>query len=915
MKRSQIRFILCLSLSTLLSLSAVQWSVLDKAVSVLQRWSDSHPLEKVYLHTDKPYYLVGDTIWFKAYVTVGARHRLSDLSGAVYVDLIDEADSVAQSLKLPVTSGMAIGDFVLHDSAAREGNYRLRAYTQWMRNAGSDYFYDQTFSVGNSVANTVFSGISYRYQQDGGGTQTYAVLRFTDQDGKPFSGKKLDYHLKESYKTIFSGSTKTDEAGEVSVNLSRLKAPDDMHSRYFVASMEVSKNLVVRKTFPVHQSAAATDIQFFPEGGHMVEGLRSRIAFKATAANGLGVAVAGKILDSKGVEVASFDTQHLGMGYFGLQPEPGNVYTAKIGHKDGSVQTIDLPKAQKSGHVLEVGLPEQNTESLLVRVHSDAEAVRRSARLGLLAQFGGTVQARSEFQISKAITEVKIPLAGVPTGVLQLTLFTEQGLPVNERVVFVRAKDQLVLDITSGKDTFMPGERIDLGLSASDQLGSPVSGNFSVSVVNDDIVPFDPNKERSIFSQLLLSADIRGYIEQPNYYFTDLTADKDKHLDLLMMTQGYRRFAWKDLLGGEPFVAKYQPEKLLIDITGRVTDLKNKPVPNAKIQMLSNKAGVVLDTVADNNGEYRFGNLLVLHGVSFSFQARTAGNSDRVMIHIDRVLPEPVLRNPNAADVNKDIRPLTKTTLEASLRQDMEQERLGKLSRVQQLREVQIRASTRWNKAYGINESQADEVYRPDPRRPCKTLMECLEEMDASRVRFRLVEDSVENCGKVWMPFYQNDAYFVMIDNMAVSACDYQTFLTSEHPDDIDRVYLSHESPTISSRLGSMAGALGQRYVMAIWTKQKSFRKKYNPSIAHYSPKGFDNAKLFYVPKNPVTDSDAFRKDVATTYWNPSLSVGSGRNGQFSFYAAPRPGNYRVTVEGIDTEGRLGRHIQRVKVR
>ncbi|MFD2147591.1 hypothetical protein [Mucilaginibacter antarcticus] len=108
-------------------------------VVAFQKWTDSIPQEKVYLHMDKPYYALGDTIWFKGYLTTGSSHQLSAISGAVHVDLINERDSVVKNLKLPVTSGMAMGNFILGDEYT-EGNYRIRAYTQWMRNAGPVYF-------------------------------------------------------------------------------------------------------------------------------------------------------------------------------------------------------------------------------------------------------------------------------------------------------------------------------------------------------------------------------------------------------------------------------------------------------------------------------------------------------------------------------------------------------------------------------------------------------------------------------------------------------------------------------------------------------------------------------------------------------------------------------------------------------
>jgi uncharacterized protein YfaS (alpha-2-macroglobulin family) len=95
--------------------------------------ANEHPQEKVYLQFDKPSYAIGDDIWFKAYVTIGNKHQLSALSEILNVDLIDENDSVKRSIKVPLIGGLANGDFALADSM-QEGNYRIRAYTNWMRN-------------------------------------------------------------------------------------------------------------------------------------------------------------------------------------------------------------------------------------------------------------------------------------------------------------------------------------------------------------------------------------------------------------------------------------------------------------------------------------------------------------------------------------------------------------------------------------------------------------------------------------------------------------------------------------------------------------------------------------------------------------------------------------------------------------
>jgi hypothetical protein len=116
---------------------------IKKIVTQLSKWTDDNPQEKVYLHLDKPYYAAGEDIWFKGYVTIGVKHQLSALSSVLNVELIDGRDSIKRAIKLPVQNGVTWGEFALPDSL-EAGNYRIRAYTNYMRNAGDDYFFDKT---------------------------------------------------------------------------------------------------------------------------------------------------------------------------------------------------------------------------------------------------------------------------------------------------------------------------------------------------------------------------------------------------------------------------------------------------------------------------------------------------------------------------------------------------------------------------------------------------------------------------------------------------------------------------------------------------------------------------------------------------------------------------------------------------
>src|SRR5260221_2358477 len=147
--------------------------------SSLSKWQQTNQTEKVYLHLDKPYYAAGDDIWFKAYVTLGNRHVLSGISGILNVELINYSDSIVQYVKLPLINGLTWGDFKLAYSL-KAGNYRIRAYTNWMRNAGSEYFYDKKISIVNAIY--VNPPVSNEHKKENSGIQQVKNV-------KPLSGK------------------------------------------------------------------------------------------------------------------------------------------------------------------------------------------------------------------------------------------------------------------------------------------------------------------------------------------------------------------------------------------------------------------------------------------------------------------------------------------------------------------------------------------------------------------------------------------------------------------------------------------------------------------------------------------------------------------------------------------------------
>lgn len=888
---------------------------IEKLLASLQNWAEHNPQEKVYLHTDKPYYVVGDTIWFKAYVTIGAKHQLSALSGALYVDLINEGDSIAQALKLPLMAGMAKGSIVLSDTVLREGNYRLRAYTQWMRNAGPEYFYDRTFSIGNSVANTVFAKIDYIYTKDGTQTKVKALIKYTDQKGNPYADKAVRYELKEGYKSIATGGGKTNELGELSISLPNFKS-ENTGSAYVLTRITIADGENIPKSFPIKRASQQTDVQFFPEGGNLVNNILTKIGVKAVGANGLGVPVQGVVIDDENNEVSKLVTGHLGMGYFNLKPEQGKTYQAKIIYPDESVNMLKLPNAVNDAYALSVD-NNSLTDTILVRIGAGNSIFKKGNQVvSLVAQSGGDLKYAVDITINKPITSIPISSKGLPSGILQFTLFSKSGNPLNERIIFIQKNDCMDLKVSSSKKEYALRENVEIELDAQDATRKPLVGNFSVSVINEDVVPSDETAENSIFSQLLLSSDIKGYIEKPNYYFHNPTAETRANLDILMLTQGFRRFAWKDLISGKQMPQIYKAEKLVTNITGKLMTLDNKPVIGGKVTLINNKLGVVLDTVSDSKGSFKFSNLLITEGIEFTIQGRTAKKGKRLEIQIDKSIEQDATSNINIGDINSDIPKVLTASIENSIKQDLDMQKHGRMGRGQYLKEVRIQASKLPRFGNTINENQADQVFKPDLRQNCGTFKDCLEKMNNNKsVRFDQIM-SVD-CGPMWVPrtLTGDGVYAVTIDGWLLESCDFQELLLSDGSN-ISRVYFVYDSYAMRARLLGGRFGLKPPPVMAIYTKSGNFRQRYDPSIVYYTPRGFSAVREFYSPRydkptinNPLADLRS------TIYWNPAVLTGPNGKATINYFNSDNKGTYRITVEGINADGLLGRQIYRYQVK
>jgi len=789
-------------------------------VTKLRTYNKTHLTEKAYLQFDKPYYATGDTMYFKAYVTMGERHDLSKISGVLYVDLIGVDNKANQSIKLQLVKGIGWGDFALPDSLP-QGTYRVRAYTRWMRNAGDDSYFEKTIPIGSLHQNKV-----------------------------PES------------------------------NTARIK--------------------------PV---LAKADLQFFPEGGELISEISSKIAFKSIGVNGMDMDVKGLVTDNTGKDVASFASTHLGMGYFYLKPEEGKSYKASITFADGTKEELQLPLISNKGISLTINNDSVANAAVRIEANPNYFSENKGKAYSVLIYSGGIATTVSCKLDSPTIT-MDIIKRKLFTGITTVTLFSSNNEPIAERLIFIQNYDQLNLDISTDKNTYNTREKVNLKLNARTRTDSASMGHFSIAITDESKVQQDENNETTILTDLLLTSDLKGTIEQPNYYFADIgnqsNYEKQKELDLVMLTHGYRHFTWKQVLGSDSgnATAAYPPETSLA-INGTAKNFIGTPLKRATVSLLSVLSKRFESQVTDDKGKFSFSGLNFTDSTKFILQAVNAKGKNTTQLTYEPNKAPLILKPaiPQSANIN----PTMTAYLENDSKQQDELVRLG-MVKGRTLKEVKIKAFKEDNNYPSSvlgGPGNADQVIHRSDMSGGGDLSDQLDGRLTGGVRM------VGRPGAKG-PALFNRAMLVVIDGAIINPRG-ELVNIDEH------VTLSTVETVEILRSGnaSIYGMSGGNGVMVITTRRGTgleLKDIASVGILPIAIQGFYKAREFYSPKYdasmPVNHPDL----RSTIFWSPELVTDRDGNASVGFYNADARGSYRIVIEGVDEKGNIGRQVLSYKV-
>ena len=789
------------------------FSAADSLTLRLHHQLELFPQEKIFLHTDKPYYMAGDTIWFRAHVVDASSLAPADASRYVYVDFrhvdkppVGTAAPAAQHYRILERDGIYAG-YIPLPMTLESGNYELTAYTHFMRNLPHDYLFRQSVYV---------SAYGARYTPD-----------------------KQD-------------------------------------------------------------SASDYDVTFHPEGGYFIEGVRCTAGFKALRADGVSVGITGHIVDETGREAARFASLHAGMGKCSFTPEAGHRYTAICRDAAGTERRVRLPEAEPQACVLQLfPASERFTVQAAAAPGYDPGALR------LLIHCRGNVCYNRE--LDPVTRQASFRWEDLPQGVLQILLLDEGLRTLSERLLFhYDPGKEAAARIHPDKPEYGRREKVSLELEFRDAAGDPLTGNVSLAVTDSRII--DPDfAHRDIRTELLLESELRGYIEDPDYYFGERTPERMAAADALMLTQGWRRYDIPKVLQGI-YAEPELPLEIGQEITGRLEKtglFRGRNFRGYTVSALVPRFGEFFRTEVGRDGRFALNGFDMPDSTHFVLRAEGPGGKTDVVLTAD---------------------PQTWPGTDAPLPRPDRRERMQRYDR-------SVASFTD-----SLKHILIEEVVVSAAQKPLEPITNPYQALARRSVDYRQIEEEgytdleellmrqhgVHIRGDV-VYAYGNPARY-MIDGILwephppIQVVDpssgeaVYSFKLETIPDfiPVEMIKKIDIIPSVNTALASYnkldTESLGSS-IISITTKNGSELLQERDKMPDYerlntqvvAPQGYQTPVEFYAPKyETARQRNAPERDLRTTlWWTPALDISPQGTARIEFYTADDPSRYDLRIEGV----------------
>ncbi len=776
----------CLSAGLLL-ITLIGWGMQGTAQEVesirdqFVRYTEHALTEKIFLHTDRNFYIAGEIVWFKAYLVSHPDNRPAGSSRVAYVEVLDEENRPVLQEKIGMKDGAGKGSFYL-SSEFPSGNYKLRAYTAWMKNFEAAFFFEKEITIVNT-------------------SSPLPLL------------------------------------------------PPDTSVMY--------------------------DMQFFPEGGRLVRGVSSTVAFKLTDGKGKGVhSFHAVVVDTNNDTVAHLSPYRFGIGRFTMNPGVSGKYTAYITMPDGLQFQKELPLPDDNGYVMQLRATNSGAQVSVQVKGVQADYVY------VLVHTRGIVKDARRLSLHNGYAQMPLDRSRLGDGVSHITIFDSQRRPVCERLYFSNIPDQLQIEAGVSQKVYGQRKKIAVSLRTAD------AGNLSMAVYRNDSLqntePFDIN------SYLWLSSELKGRVESPGWYFSAVPDSAGTALDNLMLTHGWRRFDWRNIRQGEPPAFNWLPEIDGHILTGKITAAgTGRALPGSLVFLSFPGAHAKFYTAeSDKNGQLVFYTRDVYGRGELIAEMDNAGeqsyNIDIVSPFADAFSSEKVL-NFQLTEDKADA--LTTSSIHAQIVRKFGEDRL---------KELMYPGVVDTSRFYG----KPDESYLLDHYTRFTTMEEVLREYvvgivvgrSGKNYRLRII-DPLSNT-------LLRDNPLVLLDGVPVL--------------EMNRI-IAYD-PLKVKRLDVLRG--NYYYGAAVFSGIADFITykgnmedyEMNPGAVVLDYDGLQLHREFYSPVYETTEEQQSKlADYRNLlYWNPDIAPGKNNTAEFIFYTGDVPGEYTGVVQGITEEGHCG---------
>lgn len=769
--------------------------------------------ERVYLHTDRQWYVHGDRIWFSAFVTAGPQNLPSAISSVLYVELFDPEGSLVERVPVRIESGRASGSLTFNNTEPATGTYRIQAYTAWAKNFGEPYIHKADVAV------------------------------ISDEETDESSG-------------TLNG---------------------------------------------------APDLQFFAEGGEMIAGLSQRVAFKAIGNDGLSRQVSGWVYSHDRSDMVRFASEHSGMGVIEnwVSEEPGAFAIADI---DGETVRKELPAPLPNGSMLRV---DGNLADFLVTVRSN-EPETQNGQLLLFAHVRGEIYYASLLLMENGEGETAISKNLFPTGIVHFTLLGPGGNPVSERLSFNENDlDRIESELQLEQETYSLRDEVALDLAVSDGESVLIPARVSLSVFDDAYANYQ-QYATDIRSRLYLESEIRGYIENPGYYFSDEPQAK-LHLDYLLLAQGWRSYDMQAVLQRDNITLFSLPEDGF-SLTGTIkSGFRGRPLDNATVAFSLDDNEENLDIVTTGpDGKFMISGLGVSGAASFVLRANNEGGSDRVQIELDNQfsnledsvtppadhLTEVYFNRTDADDNSGNIAIAIDSLTERSQSARAGTERFLEAEMFGELDEITVTGER--------DEIDEEEQFRRFGERPSQRL-DFDEQEHLSTLPINIVLNQIPGVNVVGNQVQINTGFtnlggagqpspLILVDNIETDA----SYLLSLSPADVKTINVFRRSVELAS-----FGISGTGGVISVRTRlgESGYVTNERGTLARRI-QGYQQPTQFYSPRYGITvPRDIEEPDERITlHWEGDLTIPE-TGGTLLFWTNDVPSRYRVVLQGITQNG------------